>query len=322
MLAYARYGMDPSAALQQAHITPQHCEDPLARITAAQFEALSGFAMHELDDEALGWFSRRLPWGSYGMLCRASLTSPYLGLAIQRWCRHYRLLTQDIVLELQICDGVAQVRIHEQLALGDFREFCLVSSLRFLHGYACWAIDSRIALQEVAFAYPAPLHHSAYRLMFPGPVHFESDWSGFSFDARYLSLPLKRDEAALNLMLKRALPLTVLQYRRDRLLVQRVRDLLRTRASDIPHAEGLAAMLHMSVRTLHRQLYKEGASLQTLKDKIRQEQAIEQLQRTRRTHKQIAQSIGFRNEKSFARVFKQWTGETPGEFRQRTGLVP
>ena len=28
--------------------------------------------MQELDDEALGWFNRRLPWGSYGMLARAS----------------------------------------------------------------------------------------------------------------------------------------------------------------------------------------------------------------------------------------------------------
>jgi hypothetical protein len=52
--------------------------------------------MQELDDEALGWFSRRLPWGSYGMLCRASLTSPDLGVAIKRWCRHHRLLTEDI----------------------------------------------------------------------------------------------------------------------------------------------------------------------------------------------------------------------------------
>jgi hypothetical protein len=47
-----------------------------------------------------------------------------------------------------------------------------------------------------------------------------------SWVARYLHLPLRRDEQALRQMLQHALPLTVLHYRRDRLLVQRVRQLL------------------------------------------------------------------------------------------------
>ena len=53
---YERYGVDPSGALAEAQIAPHELADPQARVTAAQFEALSGFAMQELDDEALGWF--------------------------------------------------------------------------------------------------------------------------------------------------------------------------------------------------------------------------------------------------------------------------
>src|SRR5205085_7852441 len=70
---YARYGVDPCAALSAAQIAPRDVAKPGAHVTAAQFEALNAHAMQELDDEALGWFSRKLPWGSYGMLCRASL---------------------------------------------------------------------------------------------------------------------------------------------------------------------------------------------------------------------------------------------------------
>jgi AraC-like DNA-binding protein len=29
----------------------------------------------------------------------------------------------------------------------------------------------------------------------------------------------------------------------------------------------------------------------------------------------VAAAVGFRNEKSFLRAFKQWTGLTPAEFR-------
>jgi hypothetical protein len=96
--AYERYGQDPSRALRTAQIEPREVQKPEARVTAAQFELLNETAMQELDDEALGWFGRRLPWGSYGMLCRASLSSPDLGVAIKRWCRHHLLLTDDVAL--------------------------------------------------------------------------------------------------------------------------------------------------------------------------------------------------------------------------------
>ncbi|MDM0082591.1 AraC family transcriptional regulator [Variovorax sp. J31P179] len=318
---YERYGVDPSEALAQAQITPRELADPQARVTAAQFEVLSGFAMQELDDEALGWFRRKLPWGSYGMLCRASLGAPDLGVAIKRWCRHLRLLTNDITLELSQADGLATVSITEHRPLGDVREFCLVSNLRFLHGYACWAIDSRVSLSATAFPFEAPPHREAYPLMFGGSLRFGAERASYSFDPRYLALPLRRDEAALRTMLRRALPLTVLQYRRDRLLGQRVRELLRTRAAEATTAEALAALLNLSTRTLHRQLMEEGVSLQALKDEIRHRTAADQLRRTDRPIKQIALAVGFRNEKSFSRAFRAWSGATPGEVR-RNGLPP
>ncbi|CAN7502117.1 AraC family transcriptional regulator [Variovorax paradoxus] len=315
---YERYGIDPSAALQAAQITPRELARPGARVTAAQFEALSGHAMQELDDEALGWFSRRLPWGSYGMLCRASLTSPDLGVAIKRWCRHHRLLTEDITLALEVSGGVATLRIAEHRPLDEaFREFCLVTSLRFLHGYVCWAIDSRISLRDATFPFAAPPHRDAYPLMFTPEVRFDAPEASISFDERYLALPLQRDERALRTMLKRALPLTVLQYRRDRLLGQRVRELLRSRAAEVTTAEALATLLNVSSRTLHRQLHEEGTSLQTLKNEVRHEMAVEQLRRTSRPIKQVALAVGFRNEKSFSRAFLQWTGHAPRDFRLR-----
>jgi AraC-like DNA-binding protein len=314
---YWCYGKDASRALAEAQIAPLDLDDPAARVTAAQFETLSGWAMQELDDEALGWFSRRLPWGSYGMLCRASLGSPNLGVAIKRWCRHHRLLTEDLLLDLAVAGGVATVSITEQCALGELREFCLVSTLRFLHGYASWAIDSRVTLSAASFPFDAPPHHAAYDLLFGGEIRFGAQRASYSFDERYLALPLQRDEQALRAMLRRALPLTVLQYRRDRLLGQRVRELLRSRAGGSANADALAAQLNVSSRTLHRQLQEEGISLQSLKDEVRHEQAAQQLCRTDRPIKQIALAVGFRNEKSFSRAFRAWSGVTPGAFRRR-----
>ena len=315
--ACERAGLDPALLLQQAHIAPDAVGNPDARVTAWQFEQLSGLAMQALDDEALGWFDRRLPWGSYGMLARASLTASTLGLAVARWCRHHALLTGDITLALSVQGGAAQIAVAEQRDLGQLREFCLVSVLRNVHGLACWFIDSRIPLQGAQFPFGAPPHQDAYGVLFSGPTRFGAAGpAAVQFDARYLALPLLRDEAALQQMLKRALPLTVLQYRRDRLLVQRVRQAL---AADpgAPHsAHTLAERLHLSPRTLHRQLSDEGASLQALKDAVRRERAIELLHRTDRPVKQVAHAAGFTNDKSFVRAFRHWTGQSPAAFRR------
>jgi AraC-like DNA-binding protein len=316
--AYERYGKTPELALHAAQITPELLNDLDACITSKQMEALCNAAMRELDDEALGWFSRKLPWGSYGLLCRASLGAKTLEIALKRWCRHHLLMTDDLILTLSIEGSDAVITLNEQKDFGPLREFCLVTSLRYLHGYACWAIDSNIALRAVTFPFARPPHGQVYPLIFPGAVVFDAPNASFQFDAQYLLLALCRDEAALRLMLERALPLIVLQYRHDRLLLQRVRTLLRTRSGDMRNAEALAANIGMSVRSLHRQLHVEGTSVQQLRDEVRAKHALELLHRTAKPIKQIAKAVGFLNEKSFSRAFKSWTGRSPSEMRAPT----
>ena len=146
--AYRRAGRDPSRALQLAQIAPERLIEVDGRMTARQMELLSGTAMQELDDEGLGAFSRRLPWGSYGMLARASLSAPDLGVALKRWCRHHGLLTGDIRLSVVSAGAQAAIVIDEPADLGEAREFTLVHVLRNIHGLACWYVDSRILCRK------------------------------------------------------------------------------------------------------------------------------------------------------------------------------
>jgi AraC-like DNA-binding protein len=314
--AYAQRGLRVDDALKQAQIEPKLLKKNNARVTAMQMELISGLAMQELDDEGLGWFSRRLPWGSYGMLVRASLTSPTLGVALNRWCRHHGLLTEDIRLSLAEHNGVATLQLDEARDLGVFREFCVVSVLRNALGVACWLTDSRIPLTATHLRFAPPAHADSYRVLFDGPTHFNATANCLQFDAGYLTLPVRRDEAALQQMLQRALLLTVRPYRRDRLLVEKVRQTLAQYPEHSRNADDLAAWLNMSARTLHRQLQEEGASLQQLKDSVREQRARALLLRTNKPLKQIAAEVGFSNEKSFIRAFKSWTGQAPEAFRQ------
>lgn len=315
--AYARYGRDPADALARAQVPADVLNSADARITALQFEALAGHAMRELDDEALGWFSRRLPWGAYGMLCRASITASTLEVALRRWCRHHRILTEDVLFDLSVGDETATISIREPRDLGDSREFCLVTLLRYVLGYSCWAIDSAILLRTAGFPFPEPGHVSVYPTIFCKAIRFDATRASISFDKRYLALPLKRSAADLDSMLKGALRLTVLPYRRDRLLVERIRRVLRNARGRIPGAEDIARELALSTRTMHRRLREEATSLRALKEEAKLELAKDALMRGRTPIKRIAELAGFRNEKSFSRAFRSWTGASPREFRGR-----
>jgi len=315
--AYEARGLSPAAALRSAQIEPSILKNRQGRIDALQMERISAHAMQELDDESLGWSRRRLPWGSYGLLIRASLSAPTLGVALKRWCRHHGLICDSVRLHIE-SQGACAV-LTEQHPMGELREFCMVSLLRNLHGVACWLIDSRLALRRSEFPYPQPPHADIYPLMFPGPVRFGVSANGTQarlwFDPSYLDLPIRRDEKALSQMLQRALPVQVLPYRRDRLLPRQVRQALLDQPQLNRNASAVAQALGLSVRSLHRQLREEGTSLQTLKNEARLDRAREKLARGRQPIKQVAQDLGFASEKSFIRAFKSWTGQTPAAWR-------
>lgn len=315
--AYAQRGMDAGAALAVAQIPPSTLANGQGRITALQLECLCNHAMQELNDEALGWFSRRLPWGSYGMLARASISSGTLGLAIARWCRHHGLLTDDIALTLHNDGRLASIILTEQRNLGVMREFCIISVLCNLHGLASWYVDMRLPLLRATFPFPAPDHAKAYAVLFNAPVVFDAPTASLELAGSWLKMPLARDEAALHTMLQRALPLQIRPYKPAQPLLERVRQALATHPQCAHTAQTLAAMLRTTARSLHRQLSQQGSGLQQIKDDVRRERACTLLLRTDLPIKRIAQSCGFASEKSFSRAFRGWTGTAPTLYRQQ-----
>lgn len=307
-------GLDVASLLRQADIAPERLTLPGARCSASQFERLSAAAMRALDDEALGWFERPLRWGSYGLLARASIGSPTLGLALTRWCRHHALLTDAVQwrLEVQGENATLQLRLlHVPAAL---RAFCAVSLLRNALGLACWWIDSRIAISLAAFDHPEPAHADVYAALFGPQLRFDAPLCSLRFSAQVLSQPLRRDEAALQRMLGHALTLQVRPYRRDRLLTQRVRQWLAQQPGGA--AEQAALALGVSLRSLHRHLAAEGCSWQQIKLQTQLARARSLLRTTDWPIKRIAAACGYANDKAFARAFARACGQPPSVWRQ------
>jgi AraC-like DNA-binding protein len=319
-----RAGGDPLPLLKAAGVAAATLAEPATRIPVDRYAALYNLTNRALDDEAFALFSVPMRIGSFEFLCRAVASAPTLGEALERMGRFLHVLLPDVTVATiaQRQAGVAIVTIVEARPLarrnGDpARVFAFEWLLRLIHGLACWLVGRGLALDRVAFPYPRPRHADDYALIYTEHAEFDAPWLAAQFDASFLDLPIRRDEAAVNLFLQGAPGKITMLYRRDREMVLRVRELLRLALPVSIDLDHVAATLHLSTRTLHRRLADEGASFRSIKDALRRDMALAQLAKSNEPIAGIAADLGYADTSAFYRAFTDWTGVAPSEYRRR-----
>lgn len=87
--------------------------------------------------------------------------------------------------------------------------------------------------------------------------------------------------------------------------------------SDSFSRDEVAASLGVSVRTMQRKLKNQNVTFMQLVQKVQQLLAINYLQVEELTLEEVANLVGYKEQASFSRAFKQWTGETITQFKAR-----
>jgi AraC-like DNA-binding protein len=85
--------------------------------------------------------------------------------------------------------------------------------------------------------------------------------------------------------------------------------------------ESAARSLATSVRTLQRELNREGTDFRTVANAMRTRRAVELLQRTDASITSISMALGYSAPAHFARAFRNAAGMSPQEFRQSRPLT-
>jgi AraC-like DNA-binding protein len=132
-----------------------------------------------------------------------------------------------------------------------------------------------------------------YRDKLTSTVRFNQPHLISSFDKKYLGLKMvNADPIASQIAINQCeTELSALGERRR--LAMRVRDILTNSEQHYLSIESVAELLHMSDRTLKRQLAAEGTSFSTLVDEVRYRHATSLLSRTDYSLEQIADELGY-----------------------------
>jgi AraC-like DNA-binding protein len=106
------------------------------------------------------------------------------------------------------------------------------------------------------------------------------------------------------------------QHDRAESVVDQIKWVLRRRlTAGRPDIRSVAAELAMSERSLQRRLTDEGVTFQALVGATRHQLALEHLADPSFTIMEVAYMLGYEDQNSFFRAFRQWEGRTPSDWR-------
>lgn len=313
-----RRGIDGSELLLEAGIAPEALHQPGARIATFQLATLLRTLVERYDDEVLGMLSRPSKRGSFALQVRAGIGASTLEQAIRRIAHVFRLLHDDLSLELVQEPGLTGVRLQFHRAEVAANPHLHELVLRVYWRLFAWLVGGQLPVVRFDFAYGRPPYSDGYGPIFPAPWRFDMPHSAMWFEPERLQLPVCRDEAALRRFMA-DVPVQVILPRRDAGTSGRVRAHLQRTQPLWPDLERTAAALHLSVSALQRRLAAEGSSFQALKDQLRREVAIYRLHTSDVPLSKLAAELGFSDTAAFQRAFKSWTGMAAGGYRRAKG---
>ena len=177
-----------------------------------------------------------------------------------------------------------------------------------------------LALTKVSFCHETTsAHQMALQEYFGCDVEMGAEATGIEFPHEVLKLPLLQREPGLRELLEaqaaamlRALPENDTNEFERQVQAQLVKMLPEGEAN----IEALAKKLHCSVRTLQRRLGVKNLTWKGLLDNTREQLARQYLQDKGLSLLDIALLLGYRDQGTFTRSFRRWSGTTPLAYRK------
>jgi AraC-like DNA-binding protein len=313
--------IDVGDCLQDTGIERRALTDPAAEITAAQELRLIENLLAAVDDpEGLGLQAgARYHLTTYGIYSYALLASKTVrdanAIAMQFVDLTYAF-TRISAVELP--DGLTTSFDDPLVSMPEaVRRFVVERDVAAALMIWREGIDPSVTPLRATLRLPAPRNPPGFEEVFGLMPEFDAERSQLTWHLDLLDLPLPQaSELEANRCVAQCAELLDRRHAR-RGVSGRVRDELLRSLGRPPTQEKIARVLHVSVRTLRRQLADEGTSFRLLVEHTRRGLAEELLGTGRLTVEQVADRVGYAEASSFVHAFSRWHGVAPRRWAQQ-----
>jgi AraC-like DNA-binding protein len=170
---------------------------------------------------------------------------------------------------------------------------------------------------RIEFAIPSPKNSKIYEDFFQCPIIFNADKTTLYLKRSILEIPLKNPDQTLLAILKRQADIQLSLLPESTSFIELVnRSIMKAIENHDPRIEVVAKYLNMSPRTFQNTLKLEGLKFQNLLSDVRLQLAKQYLLNPNLPISTISESLGYKEQTSFNRIFKTLTGESPLRWRE------
>jgi AraC-like DNA-binding protein len=251
-------------------------------------------------------------WGEY------MLGAPTLGAAIERGIATIGFHSKGDIMSLAEDDGEARLSYASAAKGRDGYVHVATGTAGILLSLCRAFLSEPWRPLRIEMDVAPPRNHAAFEDVFECPVVFDASNLSICFEASRLHSRPSPD---------RTYPLiTVGDMTRDRIECGRLGSLRDVIAQQVwcqvltgnVSIESAARAVGTSVRTLQRELNREGTSFRDLANAMRTKRAVELLWETNASVTEISMMLGYSAQSHFARAFRHATGIRPHEFRRQS----
>ncbi len=304
-------GIDADTVLDEIGMDPTLLEGGYSRYSQAEVSQLWKRAIALTGDPHFGFkVAGEVRPATFHVVGYSMSCSSTLSRALHRFAFYCRLISDSATATITETNNQVVLEFHFDTGGAPPIYQTVDTVVASVLSYMRWIANEPIMPVEVRLAHQAPPASDVHWRFFGCPVRFDEAQTCLLFEKDQLERRILSSDEELASLLD-GVANRYLEKRMAGRFAVRVRDLMIAQLPhEVPSKKETARMLGMTERTLLRRLKDEGTTFADVLRQLREELAFQYLRRGM-CLSEVAYQLGFSDNGTFSRAFKQWTGRRP-----------